>query len=88
MILACVAVWIHLPVGFKGVFPTDGSDGWEYTNMVHGCFDAMVINIYIIDYVIWFLYSMVLYIYISMFVRYGWAFGTRVLKTRVPERAF
>ena len=26
--------------------------------------------------------------YLSMFVRYGWAFGTRVLKTRVPERAF
>ena len=24
----------------------------------------------------------------SMFVRYSWAFGTRVLKTRVPERAF
>ena len=25
---------------------------------------------------------------LSMFVQYGWAFGTRVLKTRVPERAF
>ena len=60
MILACVAVWIHLPVGFKGVFPTDGSDGWEYTNMVHGCFDAMVINIFIYIYVYNRLRNMVL----------------------------
>ena len=28
---------------------------------------------------------LVMWFELSMFVRYGWAFGTRVLKTRVPE---
>ena len=61
---------------------------YQYGPWLFWCYGHQYI--YIIDYVIWFLYSMVLYIYIyiSMFVRYGWAFGTRVLKTRVPERAF
>ena len=31
---------------------------------------------------------LVMWFELSMFVRYGWAFGTRVLKTRVPERTF
>ena len=32
--------------------------------------------------------SIYIYMDLSMFVRYVWAFRTRVLKTRVPERAF
>ena len=42
---------------------------------------------------IWYIWCIYIYdrymIYdLSMFVRYVWAFRTRVLKTRVPERAF
>ena len=34
------------------------------------------------------IYGLHPYLYLSMFLRYGLPFGTRVLKTRVPERAF
>ena len=41
-------------------------------------------------YIKWISIYIYIYIYmdLSMFVRYVWAFRTRVLKTRVPERAF
>ena len=40
----------------------------------------------IVGYILCILYTLL--IYLSMFVRYVWEFRTRVLKTRVTERAF
>ena len=50
-------------------------------------FQMDYIYIYIYIYM-WYVQHKDQHVCLSMFLRYGLAFGTRVLKTRVPERAF